>query len=324
MSQLIKLDKVSKTFPEPYTRLADFVMRRRNYIKAVNDVTLSIGHNTTLGLVGESGSGKTTLGRLAIRLLEPDSGRIIFRNTDITHLPEKRLRPLRRYMQIIYQDPYSSLNPAMRIGRIIAQTAEAHRISLSDDDIRELLKSVGLRPDDINKYPHQLSGGQRQRVAIARAVALKPDFIVADEITSSLDVSIQAQILKLLTQLKEELNLSILFISHDLSVISEISDEVAVLYRGQIVEEASKDRIFKEPSHPYTQMLLKAIPLPSLNSEWNPPELRDEHDSGRTNVPMNGCVFYPRCPLAKPECRTTKPKLTNIGEGHYVACLLYE
>lgn len=324
MNQVIRLENVSKVFPEPYARFSDFILRRKSYVKAVNDVTLSISRNTILGLVGESGSGKSTLGRLAIRLLEPDSGRIIFKDTDITHLPEKQLRPLRRYMQIIYQDPYSSLNPAMKIGRIIVQTAEAHKIDLTDDEIKGLLKSTGLSPDDITKYPHQLSGGQRQRVAITRAIALKPDFIVADEITSSLDVSIQAQILGLLMRLKEELDLSILFISHDLSVVSEISDEVAVLYGGQVVEQAGRDEIFKEPAHPYTQMLLRAIPLPSLDSEWKPPELREELNSRKNVTLERGCVFYPRCPLAKPECRTVKPKLTNIGEKHHVACLLYE
>jgi oligopeptide transport system ATP-binding protein len=299
---------------------------RKALVRAVDEVDLFIHRNEVLGLVGESGCGKSTLGKTIIRLEEPTSGKIFFESQDITHLSPGVLKAIRKKMQIIFQDPASSLNPRRKILEAISQPLKVHGIVSGKKEaverVADLLEKVGLEKDHMERYPHQFSGGQRQRICIARAIALNPIFLVADEVVSALDVSIQAQILNLLVILKEALDLSILFISHDLSVVRQISDRVAVMYLGRIVEMAPSEDLFSSPYHPYTQALMSAIPVPDVDIGWSPIILQGETPSP-SQCPK-GCAFHPRCPKAFDICQQEDLRLNKIGEDHFVACHLYK
>lgn len=322
---LIEISKLSKYyFEEGRIPFFSFGSRKKD-IRAVDKVNLLIRRNEVLGLVGESGCGKSTLGRTIIRLEEPTSGRIFFENEDITHLPQNRLKSLRKKMQIIFQDPYSSLNPRKTVFQIIGQPLEVHGLASNKNrkvsQVADLLQKVGLEKNHMERYPHQFSGGQRQRICIARAISLDPVFLVADEVVSALDVSIQAQILNLLVILRKELNLSILFISHDLSVVRQVSDRVAVMYLGKIVEVAPSENLFSSPFHPYTQALMSAIPVPDVETGWNPILLRGEIPS--PSQYFTGCSFHPRCPRVFDTCSKETVSLREIAQDHFLACHLY-
>lgn len=292
-------------------------------VKAVQNVSFDIKKGETLGLVGESGCGKSTLGRSLIRLIEPTSGKIFFKNQDITHISGNELRELRKKMQIIFQDPYASLNPRMTVGAILEEPLIIHNLFSSQKDrndrILELIKLVGLRPEHLSRYPHEFSGGQRQRVGIARALAVSPELIICDEPVSALDVSIQAQVINLLMELQQKLGLTYVFIAHDLKVVEHVSHRVAVMYLGQIVEMADADELYKNPQHPYTKALLSAIPVPD-------PKPRAERIilTGDVPSPINppeGCHFNPRCPIATESCRIESPQLKEMPHQHFVSCL---
>ncbi|HET7409410.1 MAG TPA: ABC transporter ATP-binding protein [Paracoccaceae bacterium] len=294
------------------------------HVKAVDGISFKIRRGETLGLVGESGCGKTTTGRCILQLEKPTSGEILFDGTDLTRLSKKEMRPLRQRIQVIFQDPYSSLNPRMKIGEIIAEPMMVHGIIKDsagrDRRVRELLQKCGLPAKFADRYPHEMSGGQRQRVGIARALAVNPEFIICDEAVSALDVSIQAQVINLLEDLREEFGLTYLFISHDLSVVHHLCNRVAVMYLGHIVELAETEELFRDPLHPYTQALLEAVPIPDpvVESERGHKIIKGEIPS-----PMNpppGCVFHPRCPLAVDTCTHAFPDFREVRPGHWVAC----
>jgi len=295
-------------------------------VRAIEGVSFSIWRGETLGLVGESGCGKTTTGRCILQLERPTSGRIVFEGVDLATLPADQLRAVRPRMQVIFQDPYSSLNPRMSIGDILAEPLKVHRIipdaAKRSERVRELLTQVGLSPRHAERFPHQLSGGQRQRVGIARALAMNPSLIICDEPVSALDVSIQAQIINLLEDLQARLGLTYLFIAHDLSVVRHISDRIAVMYLGRIVELADRKALYEEPLHPYTRALLSAVPIPDpeLESKRERMVLRGEVPSALN--PPSGCVFHPRCPIAVDRCSAEIPPLREIKPGHWAACHL--
>jgi len=316
---LVEIKNLKKWFPIRGGILSRVVAN----VKAVNDVSFVVKKGEVLGLVGESGSGKTTVGRTILRLIEPTEGSIIFGGQDITHIPKNQLRSYRRKMQIIFQDPFASLNPRMTVGDIIGEPLVIHNLESSaqarHDRVAQLLQTVGLNPDHVRRYPHEFSGGQRQRIGIARALAVRPEFIVADEPVSALDVSIQAQVVNLLQDLKEQLGLTILFIAHDLAVVEYISDRIAVMYLGKVMEQATSKELYRNPKHPYTEALLSAIPMPD-------PTFRRERIVLQGDIPSpinppSGCVFRTRCRYAIPECATTVPELREISPGHFKACI---
>ncbi len=292
-------------------------------VRAVDEVGFEILRGEILGLVGESGSGKSTVGKTLLRLLRPTSGSILFEGTDLAPLARRQLRPFRRRMQLIFQDPFSSLNPRMTVGRIIATPIRIHNPEASRAErsrrIEELLHLVGLSPGHAARYPHEFSGGQRQRIGIARALVMNPDFLVADEPVSALDVSIQAQVVNLLLEVRRMLGLTMLFISHDLAVVGCIADRIAVMYLGKLVELAPRDALFLDPRHPYTEALFSAEPIPD-------PALRRQRILLKGEIPSpvdppSGCVFRTRCPYALPDCAKIVPQLTEVGPGHAKACI---
>jgi oligopeptide/dipeptide ABC transporter ATP-binding protein len=296
-------------------------LRPARWLRAVDGVSLTLARQETLGLVGESGSGKTTLGRTVLRLVEPTAGRILLGGREITGLSQAALRPLRRRMQIVFQNPYASLNPRRTVGGILRQPLALHGVPGDHARIvAELLARVGLPPDAARRYPHEFSGGQRQRVAIARALALRPDLVVADEITSGLDVTVKLRVLALLRELQTEFRVAYLLVSHDLGVVRQVADRVAVMYLGQIVEEAPTDALFERPLHPYTQVLRASVPPPDPAAPWRPPVLPGDPPSPLAVPP--GCRFHPRCPIAESRCRVEPPALRLLGPGHRVACHL--
>jgi peptide/nickel transport system ATP-binding protein len=290
-------------------------------VYAVDDVSFTIGEAETVGLVGESGCGKTTVGRAILRLIEPTAGAIRLYGHDITRLGKKELRPYRQAMQIIFQDPFSSLNPRLSVGGIVGEPLEIQGVARGQalkDRVAELLQEVGIRPENMTRYPHAFSGGQRQRIGIARALALNPKLIVCDEPVSALDVSIQAQVLNLLEDLQKKYDLTYLFVAHDLSVVEHISDRVAVMYVGYIVEMASTDELYYNPKHPYTEALLNAIPKPDPRRRHRPIRLPGDVPSPAN--PPSGCYFHPRCQYAQDICKQDRPPLRDIGNEHWVAC----
>jgi len=316
---LLKADNIVKRFPI----YGGVFSREVAAVKAVQNISFELKKGETLGLVGESGCGKSTLGRCLIKLIEPSSGRITFKGRDITEASGEDLRELRKSMQIIFQDPYASLNPRMTIGAILEEPLVIHNLYKTAEArkkrVLELVDLVGLRPEHLSRYPHEFSGGQRQRVGIARALAVNPELIICDEPVSALDVSIQAQVINLLMELQQKLGLTYIFIAHDLKVVEHVSTRVAVMYLGEIVEYALAEELYKKPLHPYTKALLSAIPVPD-------PKPREQRIILKGDVPSpinppQGCYFHPRCPIATEECRQTKPLLEEKSPGHFVSCL---
>ncbi len=316
---LVEVRNLVKYFPVK----GGILQRTQAWVKAVDDVSLAIRSGETLGLVGESGCGKTTVGRLILKLIEPTSGQILFDGQDLTHLSGGQLKPYRRRVQIIFQDPFSSLDPRTPIGDSIGEGLRVHGVSDARErrrQVLEMMKKVGLEDYHARRYPHEFSGGQRQRIGIARALILKPDLIVCDEPVSALDVSIQAQVLNLLSQLQREFGLTLLFIAHNMSVVEHISDRVAVMYLGKIVEVADRLSLYRNPQHPYTQALMSAIPMPDPTFKRERIILKGDVPSPLN--PPGGCRFHPRCPLAIDICSQVEPPLIDLGGGHLAACHL--
>jgi oligopeptide transport system ATP-binding protein len=314
----LEVTDLAKHFPVPGGWL-----RRPRMVRAVDGVSFAIGRGETLGLVGESGCGKTTVSRLVLKLLEPTSGRILLGDVDVTRLGPGAMWPHRRRIQIVFQDPYSSLNPRLTAGAIVGEPLENFGMAARkerDERVAGLFARVGLRAEDARKYPHEFSGGQRQRLGIAKALAVNPDVIVADEPVSALDVSVRAQVLNLLIDLQDEYRLSYLFISHDLAVMRHVSHRIAVMYLGRIVELTDKQTLFSQPLHPYTEALLSAAPVPDpARKNLRRVVLQGEVPSALQ--PPRGCHFHPRCPYVLPACRTTDPPLVEVAPAHHVACL---
>lgn len=318
---ILKVDSLKKYF---YSRYG-ILRKKKNLIKAVDDVSFNALRGETLGLVGESGCGKTTLGRTLIKLYKPTSGRIIFAGHDITNLKENEMLPFRKRIQMVFQDPYASLDTRMTVNDIIGEPLDIHKIAkahLRESIIKSLIKRVGLRTELLNYYPHQLSGGQRQRIGIARALALKPDLIVFDEPTSSLDVSIQAQIINLLEDIQHELSLTYIFISHNLPLIACISDRIGVMYMGRLIELASNIALYNNPLHPYTKVLLSAIPVPDPDIPYKAPKMIANSDLPISREQQSGCCYRTRCKYVKEICHKVCPEFHEIENNHFVACHL--
>ncbi len=320
---LIDVKDVKKYFP--VTRGIIF-QQKVGDIKAVDGVTFQVMKGETLGLVGESGCGKTTTGRCILQIIRPTEGQVIFEDQDLTGLSSREMRPLRQRLQIIFQDPYSSLNPRMTVGSIVEEPLVVHKVGDKKERkerVEELFRVVGLNPYMADRFPHEFSGGQRQRIGIARALAVSPSFIVCDEPISALDVSIQAQVINLLQDLQGQFGLTYLFIAHDLSVVRHISNRVAVMYLGKIVEITDRDSLYKDPLHPYTKALLSAVPIPDPVIEAQRERVILTGDVPSPLNPPKGCSFHPRCPFAMEICREVTPQLKDTGSGHTVACHLY-
>lgn len=320
---LVRVENLTKHFP--ITR-GIIVQRQVGAVQAVDNISFDINEGETLGLVGESGCGKSTTGRTIIQLYRATSGKVFYKDRELSDLKGEDLRQLRRNMQIIFQDPYASLNPRMTVGDIVGEPLEVHGIVKSKkgrrERVQELLRLVGLNPYFINRYPHEFSGGQRQRIGVARALALQPEFIVCDEPISALDVSIQAQVVNLLEELQDQFGLTYLFIAHDLSMVRHISDRTAVMYLGKVVELADREELYNHPLHPYTQALLSAVPVPDPVVERKRQRIILKGDVPSPVNPPTGCRFHPRCPLAQQVCKDVEPEWREAAPDHWVACHL--
>jgi oligopeptide transport system ATP-binding protein len=321
---IVRVERLTKHFP-----ILEGILFKKQVgaVRAVDEVSFEIAEGETLGLVGESGCGKSTTGRTILQLYEPTSGRVFYRGTDLQEARGEERRQAERNMQIIFQDPYASLNPRMTVGRIIREPFDIHGVGAKADrqeKVADLMRRVGLNPDYVKRYPHEMSGGQRQRVGIARALALQPDFIVCDESISALDVSVQAQVVNLLEELQKDFGLTYLFIAHDLSMVKHISDRVAVMYLGKLVELADKKELYSNPLHPYTQALLSAAPVPNPRLQKKSQRMVLEGDVPSASDPPPGCRFHTRCPLAEDICRTKVPEMREITPGHFAACHLIQ
>jgi oligopeptide/dipeptide ABC transporter ATP-binding protein len=321
--ELLRVDNLQVHFP-----MTSGAFRRRvGTLRAVDGVSFSIKQGETLGLVGESGCGKSTTGRAILQLYKPTAGKVNLLGKELTQLSSENVRKMRREMQMVFQDPYASLNPRMNVGTLVGEPLEIHGLARGrekEERVKELLGTVGLNPHYASRYPHEFSGGQRQRVMIARALAVHPSLVVCDEPVSALDVSIQAQVINLLERLQEQLNLTYLFIAHDLSVVRHISDRVAVMYVGKIVELTTRDRLYQQPLHPYTRALLSAVPIPDPNVERRRQRIILTGDVPSPVNPPPGCRFQTRCPFAQDACREQEPPLVEAEPGHVVACHLWE
>lgn len=318
---LLKIEGLKKYF----VKSSGIIKRKVDYIKAVDNVSFSINKGETFGLVGESGCGKSTCGRTIIRLYEPTEGKILYQGKDIAKLPEKELTQYRQKMQMIFQDPYASLNGRMTVLDIVGEPLDIHgklKGSERESKILQLLEAVGMNADHASRYPHEFSGGQRQRIGIARALAAEPEFIICDEPISALDVSIQAQVVNMLEDLQQELGLTYLFIAHDLSMVRHISDRIGVMYLGSIVETAESDELYENPAHPYTQALLSSVPVPDPKLNRQTERIYLEGDIPTPLNPPSGCKFRTRCRFAGPKCAEETPEMKEIKVGHFAACHL--